>query len=90
MIIGNVESDGFKDMPWHIYALMGESVNDVWHMDNFSYGIDHFLIRIIPLKAKLLDDFQPLAEMSRVREKKKKQYREANNEFHKVIDDSFF
>lgn len=26
-----------------------ESANDLWHMDNFSHGIDHFLIRIITI-----------------------------------------
>lgn len=33
----------------HLCA-QGESANDVWHMDNFSYGIDHLLIRIAGLK----------------------------------------
>lgn len=49
----------------HLCA-QGESANDVWHMDNFCYGIDHFLIRIVPLKTVMLDGFQTLAEMSRV------------------------
>lgn len=62
-------------------------------MDNFSYGIDHFLIRIVPLKAAILDGFQPLAEMSRVNDahlRKKAQDGEVNIELHKVIDLVFF
>lgn len=35
-----------------------EAANDVWHMDNFSYDIDHLLIRIEPLKALELDGVQ--------------------------------
>lgn len=35
-------------------------------MDNFSYGTDHFLIRTVPLKAAMLDGFQPLGEMLRL------------------------
>lgn len=45
------------------FTRSGESANDVWHMDNFSYGIDHFLIRIVPLKAAILEGFQPLADV---------------------------
>ncbi len=77
----------------HLCA-QGESANDLWHMDNFSYGTDHFLIRIVPLKAAILDGFQPLAEMSRVNDghvqKKKSPRQEANIELHKVIDLVFY
>ena len=76
----------------HLCA-QGESANDVWHMDNFSYGIDHFLIRILPLKAAMWEGFQSLAEMSRVNDahvQKTAQDTEVNIELHKVRDLVFY
>lgn len=47
----------------HLCAL-GESTNDLWHMVNFSDGIDHFLIRMVPLMATTLGEFPLLVEMT--------------------------
>lgn len=43
----------------HLHA-QGESANDLWHMDNFSNSVDHFLVKIVPLKASILMAFNPL------------------------------
>lgn len=47
-------------------CAQGETANDLWHMDNFSYGAADFLISIVPPKAAMLDVFQLFGALSRL------------------------
>ena len=76
----------------HLCA-QGESANDVWHMDNFSYGIDHLLIRIAGLKGcnsawiwTACRDVKRDTHMETKKKKKNAKDGEVNIESHKVID----